>query len=55
MLPCYEPLISMQMLPNSPELNMILLGGIFTWPIQDDQMNMTKIGEHDQKIHPGEC
>ena len=25
-------------------------GGLFTWPKQDDWMNMTKIGEHDQKI-----
>ena len=24
--------------------------GLFTWPIQDDQINMAKIGEHDQKI-----
>ena len=24
---------------------------MFTWPIQDDQMNMTEIGEHDQKLH----
>ena len=54
MLPCYEPLISMQMLPNSPELNMILLEGIFTWPIQDDYMNITENGEHDQKTHTDE-
>ena len=25
-------------------------GGLFTWPNQDDKMNMTKMGEHDQKI-----
>ena len=24
--------------------------GLFTWPNQDDWMNMTEIGEHDQKI-----
>ena len=24
--------------------------GLFTWPNQDDQMNMTEIGEHDRKI-----
>ena len=24
--------------------------GLFTWPNQDDQMNTTKIGEHDWKI-----
>ena len=24
--------------------------GLFTWRNQDDQMNMTEIGEHDQKI-----
>ena len=24
--------------------------GLFTWPKQDDQANMTKIGEHDRKI-----
>ena len=23
---------------------------LFTWPNQDDWMNMTEIGEHDQKI-----
>ena len=27
---------------------------MFTWPIQDDQMNMTKICEHDWKIHNDE-
>ena len=26
------------------------IGGLFTWPNQDDVMNMTKISEHDQKI-----
>ena len=25
-------------------------GGLFTWPNQDDQMNMTKISKHDRKI-----
>ena len=25
-------------------------GGLFTWPNQDDQMNMTEIGKHDRKI-----
>ena len=25
--------------------------GMFTWPHQDDQMNMTEISELDQKIH----
>ena len=29
--------------------------GMFTWPNQDDQKNMTKIGENDQKIHTDEC
>ena len=24
--------------------------GLFTWPNQDNQMNMTENGEHDQKI-----
>ena len=24
--------------------------GLFTWPNQDDRMNMTEIGEHDWKI-----
>ena len=24
-------------------------GGLFTWPNQDDQMNMTEMGEQDQK------
>ena len=24
--------------------------GLFTWPNQDDQMNMTEISEHDWKI-----
>ena len=24
--------------------------GLFTWPNQYDQMNMTKIGEHDRKV-----
>ena len=23
---------------------------LFTWPNQDDRMNMTEIGEHDRKI-----
>ena len=27
-----------------------LKGGLFTWPNQDDQMNMTENSEHDQKI-----
>ena len=26
------------------------LGGLFTWPYQEDRMNVTEIGEHDQKI-----
>ena len=26
------------------------MGGLFTWPIQDDRMNMTEIGEYDRKI-----
>ena len=26
------------------------MGGLFTWPIQDDRMNMTEIGEYDWKI-----
>ena len=26
------------------------LRGIFTWPNQDDRMNMTKIGENDRKV-----
>ena len=25
------------------------MGGLFTWPNQDDGMNMTEIGEHDRK------
>ena len=25
------------------------MGGLFTWPNQDDRMNMTEIGEHDWK------
>ena len=29
---------------------MLLKWELFTWPNQDDRMNMTKIGEHDQKI-----
>ena len=39
-------------LSNAQEtfLNWRLRGGLFTWPNQDDQMNMTKISEHDQKI-----
>ena len=28
--------------------------GIFTWPNQDDWMNMTEISENDQKIHTDE-
>ena len=32
-----------------------LLDAPFTWPNQDDQMNLTKIGEFDQKIHIDEC
>ena len=27
---------------------------VFTWPNQDDQMNMTEISEHDQKIYTDE-
>ena len=27
-----------------------LKGGLFTWPNQDNQMNMTENSEHDQKI-----
>ena len=29
--------------------------GMLTWPNQDDLMNMTKIGEHAQKIDTDEC
>ena len=28
---------------------------MLTWLKQDDRMNMTEIGEHDQKIHTDEC
>ena len=28
--------------------------GFSTWPNQDDQMNMTEIGEHDRKIDKDE-
>ena len=28
--------------------------GLFTWPNQDDRMNMTKIVEHDWKIENDE-
>ena len=28
--------------------------GMFTWPIQDDQMNMTEKVELEQKIHTHE-
>ena len=31
-----------------------LYGGLFAWPNQDDRMNMTKIGEHDQEINNDE-
>ena len=37
-----------------PKIKKKLIGnqrGIFTWPIQDDRMNMTKKVELDQKIH----
>ena len=31
-----------------------LNGGVITWPIQDDPMNMTKKFEHDGKIQTNE-
>ena len=41
----------------SKKLNIFLNGkwrGLFTKPNKDDQMYMTEIGEHDQKIDNGE-
>ena len=31
-------------------LNLEKKRGLFTWPNQDDRMNMTENGEHDRKI-----
>ena len=38
---------------NGPQASYIY-EGMLTWPIQDDQMNMTQICEHDWKIHNNE-
>ena len=35
-------------------LNLEKKRGLFTWPNQDDRMNMTENGEHDQKIDNNE-
>ena len=32
------------------EYDNLIKRGLFTWPNQDDRMNMTQIGEYDQKI-----
>ena len=35
-------------------MEVLFFWGMFTWPTKDDQMNMTEIGEYDQKIHTNE-
>ena len=32
----------------------IYYAGLFTWPNQDDRMNMNEISEQDQKFHNNE-